>query len=304
MARMNDMASGRGVTSLLAGMIAIVVIAASSEALAQSAESRLPVNQQTTEQKALFLENLVSRSQSVRKIEEAGDAAALDALAKAQGLVDAAKADLGGGDFASANVKLNEALALVTEHTRRLSQDDITRRHDQRRYQALHGSVLALRDAYVRVAEEDTGEEARASTLQAIDDGLAEGERLADAVDLDGAIGVLRQAYDVATTAVSDLREGKTVVSSLNFETPEEEYDYEIDRHDSHRYLLTLALSENAPHPSFLEEIGRLRQQSDDLRAKAEAQAAGGNFEAGIRTLDQATGQLINAIRMAGIYIP
>ena len=51
-----------------------------------------------------------------------------------------------------------------------------------------------------------------------------------DSGDLDGAIAVLRNAYDTATTAVSDLREGKTVVSTLNFETPEEEYDYEIDR--------------------------------------------------------------------------
>jgi cellobiose-specific phosphotransferase system component IIA len=43
---------------------------------------------------------------------------------------------------------------------------------------------------------------------------------------------------------------------------------------------------------------------ADDLRSQALDQAEQGDFDAAVKTLENSTGQIIRAIRAAGIYIP
>ena len=130
---------------------------------------------------------------------------------------------------------------------------------------------------------------------------MAQAERLAAAGQMAQARTVVDRAYLTARVSIEALRRGDTLVRSLTFASPREEYDYEIDRNDTHRMLVDLVLTER-------REVGPIVQplldKAGGLRREAEAQAQRGDHDSAIRTLEAATRELVRAVRAGGIYIP
>jgi len=101
------------------------------------------------------------------------------------------------------------------------------------------------------------------------------------------------------------MRRGDTLVRSLNFATKREEYDYEIDRNDTHRMLVNVLLEERrASNPALDRSVRNFLDEAARLRGEAEQQAQKGGFDAAIKTLEDSTRELVRAIRGAGVYIP
>ena len=98
---------------------------------------------------------------------------------------------------------------------------------------------------------------------------------------------------------------GETLIRTLNFETPEDEYAYELDRNDSLRMLVEVLLSERmADSERLAEQVDRQVKEAASLRQKGETLAGANRFNEAIATLEASTLQLVQAIRSAGIYIP
>jgi hypothetical protein len=107
------------------------------------------------------------------------------------------------------------------------------------------------------------------------------------------------QAYLVAKAAIGSMRDGDTLVRSLSFATPEDEYRYEVDRNDTHRMLLDVLLD-----PARAPQASAAAQKSAALRAQADGVAKSGDFAGAVRLLEDSTRELVRAIRAAGVYIP
>jgi len=135
----------RGLSIGLLAALAIVTGAAASE--------RVPADSAATRQKAAFVENLVTESVSARRIENSGDAAAIDALERARELVERAQSDLAARNTAAADAKLGEALSLVNSEVRRISGGEVRDAHDRRMYERRLSAVETFLAAYERVAE-------------------------------------------------------------------------------------------------------------------------------------------------------
>jgi hypothetical protein len=89
----------------------------------------------------------------------------------------------------------------------------------------------------------------------------------------------------------------------LNFASPREEFEYEVDRNDTHRMLIQVLLADRkdgAMTPAMQGFVDRAAV----LRRQADAQAQAGDHPAAIRTLEDATRELVRAIRAGGLYIP
>ncbi len=105
--------------------------------------------------------------------------------------------------------------------------------------------------------------------------------------------------------SIESMRRGDTLVRSLNFGSRREEYDYEIDRNDTHRMLITMLLADRkdaagAMPPAmqpFIDKAGALRRD-------AEALARSGDHGGAVKVLEDTTRELVRAIRAGGIYIP
>ena len=281
-------------------MTAAVLLALSWPAAAQQ---RVPADPATTAQKAEFIGNLVSRSVSVDRIEQSGDAVAMASLARARALVDRAKADLKGGAFEAADDKLDQALALVNSEIRRLSGDEVRGAHEQRMYDRRLKAVNTFLAAYERVAKEGSSRAAakQAETIRTLI-GQAEGE--ARSGRYDQALEILDDAYVIARGDIREMRQGKTLTRTLDFATAGEEYDYELGRNRSPFLLLQFALSEKTPAGSVVGRIEENRKTAEGLRGAAEKRAAADGYPEAIDLLNQSTNLLLKTIRMSGIFVP
>ena len=121
---------------------------------------------------------------------------------------------------------------------------------------------------------------------------------------MDAAQRTLDQAYALIQHSVRRLREGRTLVRRLEFDSPQAEYAYELQRHDMHLELAALLMRTRAEDPA----VGRLGQRimvrSTQMRQEAEKTAAAGKHGEAVKTLEEASSEIYKLFRIAGFYIP
>jgi len=208
------------------------------------------------------------------------------------------------GDLETANNKLIEATKIMFEAVRLAEQKDVIEVKKRRDYQDRLGSINALMEAHGRVSQEKGKQTEGIELEQVISEKVSEADSLLKAGRLDEARVILDEAYVAAKIAINSLRGGDTLVRSLNFETREEEYLYEIDRNDTHQMLIRILTKEKKQGKGMDKMVQGFMDKAAELRGKAEQQAASGDHEVAIHTLEESTKNLVRALRSAGIYIP
>ena len=256
------------------------------------------------QQKSLFLENLMSKSVSSQTIESSGNGQSKAQLEKARALVAAAKEDLQKNRTAEADAKLDQALALVNAETRTLSERRVAGERLKEAYDKRLKAVRTFITAYSRVAQEKGAGSSAAKETAALTKIVADAESLAAQGHMAEAKTKLDHAYTQTTAGLRQMRRGDTLVRSLKFESPKDEYEYELDRNESHQMLLKLALADNAPAPAQASQIEQIRMSAAKLRSEGERQGKSGDYKTAIKTLESSTTELLKAIRMSGLFIP
>lgn len=176
--------------------------------------------------------------------------------------------------------------------------------HSHTVYKTRAESAAALLDAHQRIRKEkNAGADVVAVEEKARAD-MAAAEAAFKQDDVKTATQLIDQALSSLKGSLISLRDGSTLVRSLNFETPKEEYEYELDRNQSHT-LLTNMLLQNKKLSEFSQKrFDKEMQQARALRKQAEEQAAADDYEMAIKTLEESTKHIVRAIRAAGVYIP
>lgn len=174
----------------------------------------------------------------------------------------------------------------------------------ERDFAARETSVIALRDAYRRIVAEKNLPEGE-HLLALVERRLTAASAARQSGDLATARRLLDEAYVAVKVGIEEARRGETLVRTLDFASPREEFYYEIDRNDTHRMLIDVLLSERAARdPGLRTQIDAHVAEAAALRVEAEAAATGSDFARAIAALEASTGELQKAIRRAGIYIP
>lgn len=278
--------------------LAVVVLAtgnavASAEGPVADVSSRL-----------VYVERLLTESSAAQKVDASANAEAIEMKAQAQAHFDKAKSLTESGDSGAAEAELREAIRLMTSAARAANGDAKVSQKQTDDYGSRKDSVTALATAHDRIATEkgmkDMNEalQARvASDLAASDELLAQGKGDEARVMLDGT-------YESVKTSLEGLRGGDTLVRELNFETPEDEYHYELDRNDTHRMLVEVLLAEKMQASPMRKTADGFIAKAGELRKQAEEAAGKKKFEEAIRLLEDSTKEFIRAIRSAGVYIP
>lgn len=250
------------------------------------------------ERRIASVETLIERSSGARQIEASGVAAAIrkreDARAKHREAVSAYKS----GDLARTAALLPEAASQMVEAVRLAAPEQVTDGKRNSDFASRLESARALAAAQRRIAAEKATPGA-GETTQAIDKLLAQAQSEAAAGRYEPASAALEQGYLLAKAAIGSMRGGDTLVRSLNFGSPKEEYTYELDRNDTHRMLLNVLL-DSAKSQAAAPAMAHAAQ----LRQQAEAQARVSEYEPAIHLLEESTRELVRAIRGAGVYIP
>ncbi len=256
---------------------------------------------ETLQRRLQSVATLIETSSAARQIEASGDAAARDKRENARRMHREAAALLGKGDAAAAAHRLDEAALEMMNGVRLARPEQLSAAKDRRDFDARMDSARALLAAQQRITQEKGNQPEAVQATQRIQALIGEAQRQAAAGQVGAARPLVDRAYLSARVSIESMRRGDTLVRSLQFASPREEYDYEVDRNDTHRMLIQVLLADRqdsaAPMRGFIDAAA-------DLRRQAEAAAGRGEFTDAIRHLEASTRELVRAIRVGGIYIP
>lgn len=291
--------------ALAAAATTIAASAAAQTPAGESAAARLAATRVDREQLLFNMESvgkLLAKSSAALQIESSKAPEALARRDKALELLQAARAALDGGDLIRANALLVDVRSVFFDAVRLAAPEEVLAKKLENDYRARLDSVKALLVAYQRVANEKS-DVARGvkETVGQIERSLAEAARLAQAGRYREGRTELDRAYLVAKAGIGGLRGGDTLVRSLKFASKEEEYQYEVDRNNTHQMLIKVLLEEQKAADTMIQ--GYLAK-AQDLRARADAAATRGDYGDAVKLLEDSTAELVRAIRNAGVYIP
>jgi len=249
------------------------------------------------------VQRLIEESSAAKRIEASGNEQAIARREKARSVHRQALAAHAEGKHEQADELLAQATRFMFEAVQLAESNSDANAKKTRDFDARAESVDALATAFERICDEKKCTPAeRDKVIRNVRKKTAEAKRLRDSGDIDAARAQLDEAYVAIKIAVEHQRSGDTLVRSLSFESKEEEYVYELDRNDTHQMLIKLLLEEG--RRSKAANLQKFLQDAQALRSRAEKEAAAGQYEAAVQSLESSTTQLVRALRRAGIYIP
>ena len=246
---------------------------------------------------------LLARSSAARQIEASGSPQARALRDQARALHAKAAAAMSAGDLAAAAELLDQAVREMFQGVKLAAPEQLSQAKQRSDFDARLESVKVLLEAQRRIGREKAAAEA-AEISRRIEQLLQEASAQAAAGNLDRARATLDQAYLSAKAAIGGMRQGDTLVRTLDFASKEDEYRYELDRNDTHQMLIKLLLDEKRQSGSTDRMVQGHQERASALRRQAEAMADKKDFAGAVRLLEESTGELVRAIRGAGIYIP
>jgi hypothetical protein len=293
-------------------LFSLLIVLACTAAAAQTvpaanapdnAASRLAGNKVDKAQLTFNIESvgkLIEGSSAARQIESSKAPEALQRRDKARDLHRAAKQALDQEQLDKAAALLAEARAVFFDAVRFAAPEEVTAKKLENDYLLRLESVQALLGAYKRVSGEKSAK-GLAETVSQIEKSIAASSDLAKARKFADAKTEIDRGYLVAKAGLTTLRSGDTLVRSLNFASKEEEYHYEIDRNNTHQMLIKVLVDDKKASGDMIQSY---LSKGQALRVKADEAASRKAYDDAVKLLEEATTELVRAIRNAGIYIP
>jgi hypothetical protein len=272
--------------------------------LAAYGPARSEVSKDVIESRLHNISKLLHESSGARQVIKSSNSEAKQKRQQALELYQQASEKFINGAHDDATKLLNQSTRLMFEAIKMSTPVSLTENKNIEYYAQRKQSVIALRDAFNRISDENNETEIRLKVNKQLEQIIKRAEQLLADGDNTTARTEIDKAYHLLKVTIESIRTGQTLVRSLQFETIEEEYRYEIDRNDTHRMLISLLVEEKEKSDYTREQINKFVEQSKLLRQQADAYAGDGAYEVAIGLLEQSTEQLIRAIRSAGIYIP
>lgn len=270
---------------------------------AESAESL----QAKLDSKTRLVKLLLAQSPAVQRIPHSDNAQAKQKLADAQSLYAKAGAEASAGRPDEAVRMLDQALLEIVSASRLVPDPAQLAAQERARYagqsEALRVFLGMQRTVAARIAVKK-GTTPAAAEAGRINGMVAKAESLAAAGNHKDANAVLGDAYKAVVDSLNSMLMAETIVYDQKFDTPAEEFQFELARSRSYEELVPLALAQFAPGKETVQLSERYMQQGRELRETAQKQAAGGDYESAIKTILDATGHLQRSLRTAGVIVP
>jgi tetratricopeptide (TPR) repeat protein len=291
----------------LAGILAFVATQTCTTALAQAVVPFAP-DSATVEKKRAMVERILTDPVIADTIAHGKNADAREKLASAKLLLERAQKLFQIGDVAAADRSLNDALRHISSARGLTSAAGILGNVEQTRYSELIQSIEVLEASYLRNVQQrstwlaEVGDEdlKRVKILVDRAKALAVSGRFAD------ANGVLVKAQRDMISSYNGLlgTAPMVIVYDLRFNTPDDEYKYEVERARDYEGLVPVAILEYKPARDSLTKIDQLVGESRSLTAEARSHAQKSQLQNAIMIQRGAIVKLQKALELAGVVVP
>ncbi len=214
-----------------------------------------------------------------------------------------AKLALQSGDFETAGSATASGLrayklAADTLLTASKSEDQLRREN-----QALLAEIESYRQAFAAALRNQGPGSAGLLDTREIDQLLHQARQLDAKNDPREAQRLLRQAQQMTISALTSIRQSETVVYSLEFRTPADEYRYERDRYRDYLQLAKQMLSSEQAQGPKGNLFKKYLQEGLGIAKEAESKANSGDHQNAITGMEQANDSLIRGLQLLGLPV-
>ena len=248
-----------------------------------------------------MVHTLLFDSSAAKQVESSGAEPALAKRREAISIYETAKA---GGDIDTRRAQLNQSVAMLYEAVGLVTNSGRGAEKKHRDFANRKSSLDALLAAHERIMEEKGKAQLHTLLLAEIEEDATLADELLAEGRVDEARVHLDKAYEVTMLSVEHARTGETLTRELKFDTPRDEYAYELDRNDTHRMLVTMLLKEKLDSQRIKDRVAGFMEAADSYRETALEHADAGRFDEAIGALELSSNELVKVIRGAGVYIP
>ena len=280
----------------LVSVLVLASIAMALPAVAQTAADPQQQQQRLAEQKLRLVEMLLDAPAAQAAAAKDGDAAAL--IERGRGLLKEAREALAAQRPADAAKALDEALRSVSSARGAAGLSDSVQKQ---RLQDMGEQVATYRGSLIDLATDAKSGAAAKSALARVDALADEARRLAGAGRLGDANKKMAESYKLAVEEISRLRAGEVVTMSLKFNSPAEEYAYEVKRFQSNEILVNMMIAEGRADGDKRRMIDGFVQEAGRLKAEASNQTINNNFKEAVTQMEKAFVQLNRALQAMGV---
>ena len=261
------------------------------------------VSQSKVKQKLMFAE-MMAGSQGAKRVMASQNDEAKQLVVKSKELLAQGRDKAASGALPEALELANRSLKLISEATR-LVPSEAEMAHLAEEYQTKLAEIQNYQKSYtsnVKHLEKSGGVPADAAydekKFAAM---LADAAALAKKSDYVRANKLLDQAQRIVTLALHKMLDSKTLVYDLKFDSPADEFEYEMKRFGGYEELIPVAIEAKKPTAGAIKLmetfLDKARKRRDEAKAKAEA----GDYGAAIGMMQQATKTVRRALRMVGV---
>ena len=267
--------------------------------------ARPPEDEEQLGRRLTSVEKLIEKSSAAMQVEASNHPQAQALRVQARELRKQAQDAYTAGKLQDASRLLDQAAKTMFEGARAAAPAQLAGDKKKRDFDNRLESVKALLAAQKRISlEKKLGAKGIEATNK-LEVQMGEAIALTLAGKTDQGRALLDQVYFTTKVVIEGLRDGDTLVRSLEFTTKEDEYLYEVDRNDTHRMLIKVLIEEKRAGNANLEALVKsYLEKAAVLRDEAERMAGKKEFGSAIKLLEDSTKEMVRAIRSAGVYIP
>jgi hypothetical protein len=262
------------------------------------------VSEAQVEQKIRFAEMFINQSSSAKRVQGSDNVEAADTYRLAQRTYSDAKKALAAGRNGDALAMVDEAMRLMSEAARKVPKEADSEAQRARYRELLEGTQTfeaSYRRNYERMAEKKGAENVQQVDLDEIQGMVQRAQRMADDDQYAEANRVLTQAQETLTTALSRMLDDESISYELVFETPKEEYEYELARYLSYEELIPIAIEQRQPPQQTIDLMNQFVEKAKSIKKLSEPEAEKGNYKDAILMLQGATSRIQRALQVVGV---
>ena len=278
-------------------LLTVALMLAADHAVAAGSEHDLG---KQIEQKIALTRNYLESS-TAAEIASGENPQARRMLEKSRELLEQAVAALRDGKLQDAHDKANLSLQSFTAAGTANLKKTATSEHAAHELDSMRAEIDAYLESFAAALLEKGPSMAGLLDRQYVDELLASAGQSQSIGDYTNARAALGRARQAVVNALIKIRNNETVVYSVEFQTPADEFRYERERYAEYESLGEKLLDSGELDNSRIRMFEHLKNAGDRLNNEALELAGSGDYAAAIARMESAVGQLVKGLRLLGV---
>lgn len=251
--------------------------------------------------KLKFLSWLVNDSPVVQRVVKSTDVDAIAQLDNAKSLLEQAQIQFDDGNFVVAEEKIAAGIKEMSRVSRKIKDEERVKSASKKLFHEMNERIQSFMDAFTRISQEKNDGLIEAMLDRDKLKGLM---RQADGLYQEGQFALanhqLKKASDMLDQALTSARHKDVLIHELNFDSAEDEYEYEIRRNESYVMLIRLLQDKQTVSDASRLYIAKIVEANVVVVEEAVESVEKGDLVNAIAILEKGTDKLSRALRMAG----